>query len=285
VAKFINILAASVGGGILLGAGIRLGEAIMGRDPAATRDSEAGGRLEARLGELEDRLVNLEAVRPSIGAVHGERHTAAAAAIRSELGRESERAAALSQIGEQLRVELQGWLEQRVGSRIADVEAKLRAESDDARRQMLDAFAESVQTRVTHRISRLEEEVAGQSAAMAELRDCSLRTEQSLQKLLGGLDRLLVPRLVPPAADFSSSSDEKATGQDSEPEGDSPAQQPVAGTNAADDLELHPEPPPETRRSAESGLEQGLESSAEEVPNNPAEREPRSKPRRWSLFG
>jgi hypothetical protein len=244
VAKFINILAASVGGGILLGAGIRLGESIIGRDPAA-RDSETGSKLEARLGALEDRLINLEAVGPVAGDAKGESRTAVAA-IRSELGREDERVAALSQMGAQLRVELQGWLEQSVGTRFADVEAKLKAESDDARKQMLDAFAESVQTRVTHRISRLEEEVAGQSAAMAELRDCSLRTEQSLQKLLGGLDRLLVPRSAPTPADFSSN--EGATGQNS------PAQHSVASAN-----------------ETPSGV-----TAAELL---------QPKPRRWSLFG
>ncbi len=226
MAKFINILAASVGGGILLGAGIRLGEAIVGREPAA-RDSEASGRLQTQLCALEDRLANLEAA-PGVGDTRGKKQPAVVA-IRSELGREDERVAALSQIDAQLRVELRGWLEQNVGSRMADVEAKLRAESDEARRQMLDAFAESVQTRVTQRISRLEEEVAGQSAAMAELRDCSLRTEQSLQKLLGGLDRLLVPRPVSPLADFAS--DEKAVGRNGETVDDS------------SHLEGKPEPP------------------------------------------
>lgn len=248
MAKFINILAASVGGGILLGAGIRLGEAMVGREPAATRDSEAGGRLETRLGALEDRLVNLEGVGPGVGDARGERQTGAVAALRSELAREDERVAALGQIGAQLRVELQGWLEQSVGSRMADVERKLRAESDDARRQMLDAFAESVQTRVTHRISRLEEEVAGQSAAMAELRDCSLRTEQSLQKLLGGLDRLLVPRPGPTLPD--SPSQEPAVGQNGEARRDSP------------DLEPRLEPP-QTRES-------GLESPSEGAMSHPA---------------
>lgn len=259
MAKFINILAASVGGGILLGAGIRLGEAIAGAEPA-TRDSEAGGRLEMRLGALEDRLVNLEAAGPGAGDARGEKQTVAVAAIRSELGREDERVAALSQIGAQLRVELKGWLEQSVGSRMADVEAKLRAESDDARRQMLDAFAESVQTRVTQRISRLEEEVAGQSAAMAELRDCSLRTEQSLQKLLGGLDRLLVPQPVPPLADFSS--DGEAIGRNGEGSGDSP--------HLA--LESH------------RALESHLESATEEALGDPAAPALQVKPRRWGIF-
>jgi len=36
------------------------------------------------------------------------------------------------------------------------------------------------------RISRLEEQVAGQSAAVQELRECSLRTESSVQKLSAG---------------------------------------------------------------------------------------------------
>jgi hypothetical protein len=260
VAKFINILAASVGGGILLGAGIRLGEAIMDRDPAAARDSHNGGGLEARLGALENRLIDLEAVSPATkGDARGERQTVAVDDIRSELSRADERVAALSQIGGQLRVELQGWLEQRVGLRMADVEAKLKAESDDARRQMLDAFAESVQARVTHRISRLEEEVAGQSAAMAELRDCSLRTEQSLQKLLGGLDRLLVVRSAPPPADFAS--DEAIGQKDKLPGGP----------------ELGREPLPE--------LVPATESVREEILRDPAAPGQAPSPRRWSLFG
>jgi hypothetical protein len=44
---------------------------------------------------------------------------------------------------------------------------------------------------VVLRISKLEEEVAGQSAAMADLRECSLSTERSMQKLLEGIDRLV----------------------------------------------------------------------------------------------
>lgn len=284
MAKFINILAASVGGGILLGAGIRLCEAIVGRD------SEARDGMDVRLGALEDRLVNLEAAKPVASDVsrptgsgadtrtdrEGERQAAAVAAIRSELGKEDERLSSLNQVGAQLRVELKGWLEQSVGSRMADVEAKLRAESDEARRQMLDAFAESVQTRVTHRISRLEEEVAGQSAAMAELRDCSLRTEQSLQKLLAGLDRLLVPRPAHARADFSA--DAGAIAQNGQHAGDSPALQPVASGGKS---EFPTEPPAELGRTALSDLE----SSEEEALSHPAPHELQPRPRRWGLLG
>jgi uncharacterized coiled-coil protein SlyX len=102
-----------------------------------------------------------------------------------------------------LRGELQGWLEESVATHVAEVELRLQAESERDRKQMLDAFVENVQMRVIQRISHLEEEVAGQSAAMSELRECSLRTERSIQKLLGGLDRLVVKEHAakePPAA-------------------------------------------------------------------------------------
>jgi uncharacterized coiled-coil protein SlyX len=165
LAKLIKILAASVGGGLVLGAGIRLGEAIAAQIPVS---GDPAQKLAARLGELENRLLSLEAENP-------------AAAERPDP-----------------RGELRGWLEESVSERMAEVETRLRTESERSQKQMLDAFAESVQTRVMHRISRLEEEVAGQSAAMNELRECSLRTQQSIQKLLGGLDKLIVRN--PPAA-------------------------------------------------------------------------------------
>jgi hypothetical protein len=163
--KLINILAASIGGGIVLGAGIRLGEAIMAQYPAPGPDS--GGKmvekLEEKIGALEDRLVTLEAESPV-----------------------------------ELRVELRDWLDESVTTRMAELETRLKAESSVGQKEMIDAFAESVQTRVIQRISRLEEEVAGQSVAMNELRDCSLRTERSMQQLLGGIERLIVKN--PPAA-------------------------------------------------------------------------------------
>jgi hypothetical protein len=172
LAKLIKILAVSVGGGLVLGAGVRLGEAIAAQIPVS---GEPARKLAERLGELENRLLSLEAESPA--AAEGPDP------VNTTL---------------RLRGELRGWLEESVSERMAEVETRLRTESERSQKQMLDAFAESVQTRVMQRISRLEEEVAGQSAAMHELRECSLRTEQSVHKLLGGLDKLIVRN--PPAA-------------------------------------------------------------------------------------
>jgi hypothetical protein len=211
--KLINILAASIGGGIVLGAGIRLGEAIISQYPAVGPDAgrKLTEKLEERLGTLEDRLLNLEVESPA-----------------------------------ELRVELRDWLDESVTTRIAEVEKRLKSESEVGQKHMLDAFAESVQSRVIQRISRLEEEVASQSAAMNELRDCSLRTERSMQQLLGGIERLIVKS--PP-----------------------PAEEPM---NAAPATPATPEQSP----ASEAGF---VESPVAVPPVS----QPRPEPSRWKIFG
>ncbi len=178
MASILKILAASVGGGIVLGAGIRLGEAIATQIPVP--GGEAGGKLAERLDDLENRL---SALTP-----HAE---AAASASAGQVA------------SVQIRDELRGWIEQTVTARMTEVETRLKAETERGQQEMLDAFASGVETRVIHRISRLEDEVASQSAAMRELRECSLRTETSVQKLLGGLDKLIVRNAPAPVGEAS----------------------------------------------------------------------------------
>jgi uncharacterized coiled-coil protein SlyX len=166
MASLIKILAASVGSGIVLGAGIRLGEALATQIPVG--ESEPGGLLAQRLDELENRVTALTPREDTPETV----------------------AASAETVREELRI----WLESTVSERIADVESRLKTETARGQKEILDVFAEGVEKRVIQRISRLEEEVASQSAAMNELRECSLRTERSVQKLLGGLDRLIAPK-------------------------------------------------------------------------------------------
>jgi chromosome segregation ATPase len=222
LAKLIKILVASIGGGLVLGAGIRLGEAIATQLPASGTDS--GDRLVKRLADLEDRLVSLEAENPAASVAQNsrerlesdsphrresvlqlelDRQAAEVSALRAQLDTGDRQIQALSETSQRLRGELKDWIDESVTARMAEVETRLKSESERGQKQMLDAFAESVQTRVVQRISKLEEEVAGQSAAMGELREYSLRTEQSMQRLLGGLDRLIVknaPAAEPPPA-------------------------------------------------------------------------------------
>jgi hypothetical protein len=206
LANLFKILAASVGGGLVLGAGIRLGEVIANRELALLdHDSPDRGRLDrdrqASRGKLADRgaLENrpygpergFESETPAMIAARFDAQTAEMTAVRAHLRKESRQLEELGETSVRLRGELQGWLENNVTTRMTEVEARLKSEAERGQRQMLDAFVDSVETRVIKRISTLEEEVSGQSAATTELCACSLRTEQSMQKLLGGLDRMI----------------------------------------------------------------------------------------------
>ena len=71
MAKLIKILVASVGGGIVLGAGIRLGEAIAAQLPASSLG--AGEKLAERLGELVDRQWRSLLAKPWAVAARTER--------------------------------------------------------------------------------------------------------------------------------------------------------------------------------------------------------------------
>jgi chromosome segregation ATPase len=227
LAKLIKILVASIGGGLVLGAGIRLGEAIATQLPAAGIDSR--NKLVKRLGDLEDRLLSLEAENPATSeARHGRervelnKQALEVSALRAQLDTEDRQIQELSETSQRLRVELKDWIDESVTARMAEVETRLKSESQRGQKQTLDAFAESVQTRVVQRISKLEEEVAGQSAAMSELREYSLRTEQSMQKLLGGLDKLIVKNA--PAAEHPPASGPPQSGP---PTVEPPAIEPV----------------------------------------------------------
>jgi len=259
-ARLLKILAASVGGGLVLGAGIRFGEAIAAQYPALRAD--AGGKLAQRLGDLENRLLSLEGESPAAISSRVDKQAAEVSAVRSELNRENRQIEALGEMNLLLRSELQNWLEESLNSRMAEVELRLRAESERSQKNMLDAFAESVQTRVIQRISRLEEEVAGQSAAMSELRECSLRTEQSMHKLLGGLDKLIVRN--PPAPEQAAHA--------------SPA-----GSNG----NTPPEAPPLETSPQSSSLPGAGEVPAAAPPPEvePPVFAPQLKSKRWKIFG
>jgi len=207
MAKLIRILAASLGGGLVLGAGIRLGERLVSQ--GAGEGSEAAGILADRLGRLEGRLSHIEGAQAeqpvSETALRGiesriDEQAAAASAVRVRLDTGVRRMETPIQTEERLPSEMRAWMEQRLDERLRGVESTLRRESDEARRETLSAVVESVQTRVILRISKLEEEVAGQAAGMQELRECTLRTEQSMHKLLGGIDRLIAAQAARDAA-------------------------------------------------------------------------------------
>jgi hypothetical protein len=75
----------------------------------------------------------------------------------------------------------------------SEVREQLRAEAASAVERAIDGS-------LGHRLEQLETTVEAHESRMSELRDCSLRTERNLQRLMEGIERLVnLQNRVPPA--------------------------------------------------------------------------------------
>jgi hypothetical protein len=235
MAKLFKILAASVGGGIVLGASIRLGEVIgssagkafqqrlpgngEGSVEAAARrtlsvrvSAPISGPIEGRLDRLEKRLdrVNGDRVGPvseparewrnALAGVMAriDRQQADMEAIGRKISHITERTPnginteSAEGIADALRREMQREMSEELDRRLAAVEENFQESVEAANRRMMDAMVTSIDTRIAPRISRLEADIAGQSGAVLELRECVLQSERSVQRLLDVLERVAI---------------------------------------------------------------------------------------------
>jgi uncharacterized coiled-coil protein SlyX len=210
MAKLINILAASVGGGLLLGASIRLGEAI-GSKLNSLPEPDGDGSLKTpvvdlngRLERLERRLSGSSAEGSAATAPEWQRAVASVAAridrqqrevetIADRLSRSVQAMESTSGKAAGLREELRRELGDDLDRRLAAIETRLQLNMEAANRKTVDTMLSSIETRIAARISRMESDIAGQSVAVGELRDCALQSERSVQRLIGVLERFVNP--------------------------------------------------------------------------------------------
>lgn len=217
MAKLIHILAASVGGGILFGASIRLGEALAPGKPGGEAEGSGG---EGRRGRGEDptlaRLERIEArlARPGAGAeargsaeqasgewrgmlagvaAKVERQQADVEVLRRQMAAAARAMESVTEMATGFRGEVQRQVGRELDERLAALEQRLHGEVERARGETVSAMLETIETRVTPRIGRLEGDIGTQTAALAELRDCSVQSERSIQRLLGVLEKVLQP--------------------------------------------------------------------------------------------
>jgi uncharacterized coiled-coil protein SlyX len=179
MAGFLKTLAVSLGSGLILGASIRIGETIAGSVRGTERKSRVRGDRQPE---------------PSFSSVPPPEWRTAIADLTERLDRQQDDAAGIrSHFGraDGLREELQREIGEELDRRLAAVEEKRHLRMKAATRETANAMAASIEVRVTPRISRLETEVSGQSSALAELRDCSLQSERSIQRLLTVLERTI----------------------------------------------------------------------------------------------
>jgi hypothetical protein len=177
--KLIHLVAVSVGSGMVLGTGIRvLGER------AAQRNRRTEPLVDPKTGGIATVLDRMAALEDRLGQLASVPCDKTADLLRARL--EEQLAGA-----ESLKAELRARLADDVRERIAEVEDRIEQRLATSQQQTLDALMDGVQRRVLDRMARLEAEVAGQSTAMGQLRDCSVKTEQTVQRLIEGIDRLV----------------------------------------------------------------------------------------------
>jgi uncharacterized coiled-coil protein SlyX len=158
--KLIQLLAVSAGSGLLLGAGMRLAD---NRSTERSRGADGAGETDGRVSRFAARL---EALEKKIAQRAPGETAEAAPDLRSEIAAQLE-------------------------AQIEAMEARLRQDLGRRHDSRLGELSDALEKRVSARIAPIEAELAGQREAVGELREYSVRTEKSLQKLLEGIDRLV----------------------------------------------------------------------------------------------
>jgi uncharacterized coiled-coil protein SlyX len=195
----LKTLAISFGGGLALGAGMRLAQG-----PAKDRSEPRAdlNPLLARLKNVESRIVEMESTEHAAPVASVPAPTAFAEKTLAAF--ESKLAAQLTDV-EQLRVEIRQ-VDERLGQldvqlpvliqstvdvRFREVEQHLQRDFEEAQSRSMAAFVDTLQTKVVERISTLETNLAEQSQVIGKLRDASVRSDENLQKMLAGIERLV----------------------------------------------------------------------------------------------
>jgi len=209
----LKTLVISFGGGLALGAGIRLtqGPAKTRREPGVDLDP-----LLSRLKNVESRISEMEVETraevpvsggPLPSEVLGQSLVAFEARLASQMNDVDEMRGDIRRVDERLAdldSQLPVLVQSTVDVRFQQVERKLQHDFEEAQSRSMAAFVETLQSKVVDRISTLETNLAEQSQAIGKLRDASQRSDENLQKMLVGIERLVDQTKAPPPAPVST---------------------------------------------------------------------------------
>jgi hypothetical protein len=167
--KLVHLLAVSAGGGLLVGVGIRLAN---NRRPNVSR-SHSWDESADRIAPFLLRLESLEKKIASFGA------------SAAEVSPWNDGLVSNSPKTEIARQEIE------IAAQVDAMEKRLRQDLDRRQDEGLHQVSVALEKRLAERIAPIEAQIENQRAAVGELRDFSLRTEKSLQKLLEGIEKLV----------------------------------------------------------------------------------------------
>ncbi len=190
--RVLKALAISFGGGLALGAGIKIGQASVNTRPRP--ESEAGPLLNPllrRLDAVEGRIVRVESsVRAQSSPATVAPGSAAANFSAGDLHALSANIRNVDHKIEELEARLPGLIRGGVTERVDEVYVTLRREIEEVHNRAIQALVDTLQNQVMQRMSVIEGSLTEQSRAIGDLRTSSMRTDQSLQKMLAGIEQL-----------------------------------------------------------------------------------------------
>ncbi len=196
--RLLRNIAVSIGAGLA---------SRIGRSPAfrpATRPTPNLYPILDRLENIESRVSRVELAPSPIAMAAPEEMEALGTLVSSQsediaalrhdlLNVERRNAEQVEAFGQQIALlehQVPVHIEASIAAKMQELEQRLRGEFQEIHYRTVDAFAETIEKRVVHRINLLENSLIEQSRAISSLRDKSLKTDDNLQRLLEAVDKL-----------------------------------------------------------------------------------------------
>jgi hypothetical protein len=203
--SLIKGLALTLGGGLAVGLGIKIGQ-------NATPPQEAidFGPVLDRIEGVESRIVNVETAHATLAALSDQgpmvipsvqdlearvnAHTNEVEVLRAAIQRATEKSnARIDELGSAvhgLEAKLPTLIDSSIKPKFEELHERVQREMQETASQTLEVFADRIQARVVEKITSIEGDLTRQSEAINDLRDYSLKTDQNLQRLLAGVENL-----------------------------------------------------------------------------------------------
>lgn len=206
--SLIKGLALTLGGGLAVGLGIKIGQTSV--PPLPPQESMDFGPVLDRIEGVENRIVSVESAHAALAALtesgpmfipsvqeleervnaHSSEVEALRAAIQLATQKHDARIDDLGYTVSSLESKLPELIDQSIRPKFEELHSRVQREMQETASQTLEIFADRIQARVVEKITSIEGDLTRQSEAINDLRDYSLKTDQNLQRLLAGVENL-----------------------------------------------------------------------------------------------
>ncbi len=206
--SLIKGLALTIGGGLAVGLGIKIGQSAA--PPPPPQESVDFGPVLDRIEGVENRIVSVESKHAALAAIaeagpmvipsvheleeRVQAHSSEVEALRAAIQRATEKHdARIDDLGyavSNLESRIPEIIDQSIRPKFEELHDRVQREMQETASQTLEIFADRIQSRVVEKITSIEGDLGRQSEAINDLRDYSLKTDQNLQRLLAGVENL-----------------------------------------------------------------------------------------------